>query len=398
MRSVFIAVQILFVCVHLHAQSSSQDSVNVRGGVSARYSRPTTLSSLGSTTEVGGYADGHINYIKKNGLEEGMSMEMRHFNLFVFSSISPRIMLQSELEFEHGTEEISLEMAQFDIRMADNLIVRAGILVVPLGAFNQRHDSPLYEFIDRPLVSTRVLPATLSMMGFGARGRFWLGSSSTIGYDAVIVNGLGDKILSTSEQKTVVRAARSNALFEESNNGVPAVVARVNWIYQRQFEIGLSGYHGIYNSFRNEGAQVDTKRTLTMLAVDYSLDLPFCHIQGESAMNSVELPSGSAASFASKQWGSYLEAVVPVVIFEWMGYKTAQLNAAIRAELADYNQGEFSPGLDKVDDEQALSASLSLRPTPNTSIRLVYQHHWIRDVVGNPSRIAGFQFGLASYF
>ena len=41
----------------------------------------------------------------------------------------------------------------------------------PIGAFNVNHDGPRYEFIERPLVSTEIIPATLSEAGLGVHGR-----------------------------------------------------------------------------------------------------------------------------------------------------------------------------------------------------------------------------------
>ena len=89
-------------------------------------------------------------------------MELRRFNIFLYSSVGRRIRFLSELEFEHGTEEIALETALVDFVVTPSLVARAGILLPPIGAFNANHDSPRYDFVERPLVSTEIIPATLS--------------------------------------------------------------------------------------------------------------------------------------------------------------------------------------------------------------------------------------------
>ena len=41
----------------------------------------------------------------------------------------------------------------------------------PIGAFNQNHDGPKWEFVDRPISATQMLPATWSNVGFGLYGK-----------------------------------------------------------------------------------------------------------------------------------------------------------------------------------------------------------------------------------
>lgn len=90
----------------------------------ALYDRPF-IGSMGGTS-LGGYVEGHTNYFVEDGVTEGFSMELRRFNLFVFSSLAPRLKLISELEFEHGTEEIALETALVDFRLSPWATVRGG--------------------------------------------------------------------------------------------------------------------------------------------------------------------------------------------------------------------------------------------------------------------------------
>ena len=120
-------------------------------------------------TAIGGYVEANSNYGVTDGIGEGFSMELRRFNIFLFSAIGSRVRFLAELEFEHGTKEIKLETALIDVRFTPSFVVRGGIILPPLGAFNLNHDSPRWNFIDRPIVSTEIIPATLSEVGFGVR-------------------------------------------------------------------------------------------------------------------------------------------------------------------------------------------------------------------------------------
>jgi len=62
---------------------------------------------------------------------------MRRLTLFVSSSISKRIKFLTEIEFEDGTKEINIEFASVDFEFAPLLNFRGGIVMNPIGAFNQ---------------------------------------------------------------------------------------------------------------------------------------------------------------------------------------------------------------------------------------------------------------------
>ena len=123
-------------------------------------------------TAVGGYMEANTNYFAEDGVSEGFSMELRRFNIFLYSTIHERIKFLSELEFEHGTEEIALETALIDVEINTALNFRAGILLPQIGLVNANHDSPKWDFVDRPLSSTTLIPSTLSEVGFGFHGTF----------------------------------------------------------------------------------------------------------------------------------------------------------------------------------------------------------------------------------
>jgi hypothetical protein len=66
----------------------------------------------------------------------------------------------------------------------------------------------------------------------------------------------------------------------------------------------------------------------------------------------------------------------------------------------DFNRGRFAGTGDPIGDElAALTLGVSFRPVAGTVLKANYRYERIRDFQGNdPSRRAGFQFGLATYF
>lgn len=362
----------------------------------ALYARPF-IGSVGGTS-IGGYVEANTNYFVEDGITEGFSMELRRFNVFLFAAISPRIKFLSELEFEHGTEEIALETALLDLQIDPALVLRGGIVLPPIGAFNQNHDSPLWEFIDRPLVSTEIIPSTLSEIGFGVYGKLFRRPVSFT-YDLYLTNGLGDGVISNGQGRTHLPSGRRAEQFEEDNNGSPAISGRLAARHRAQ-EIGLSFYTGVYNTFRLEGEQVDERRRLTLMALDYTMDVFGIELKGETALARIDVPESLADVFGHRQWGGHLDVIVPVWRPRVLGYDRALLNANIRVEAVDFNIGSFDSTGERIYDElYAVVPGLSFRPTPGTVFRANYRRHWHRDLPGNPAvRTGGFQVGFASYF
>lgn len=367
----------------------------------AVYYRPFVLEAQtgGLSAAVGGYLEGNTNYCVTDGVGEGFSMEMRRFNIFLYSTIKERVKFISELEFEHGTEEIALETALLDFEINPAFVFRAGIVLAPLGYFNQNHDSPKWEFVDRPLVSTNLIPSTYSDVGFGVHGTLPL-SNSLFTYEAYLMNGLQDGIIANEFERTFLAGGKSPGQFEEDNNGSPAISGRIALKNRQIGEFGLSGYVGNYNTHKSEGLVVDQKRKLWIGAVDFNFSIQKLQILGEGAFTRIEVPEAVGQNFGEKQIGLHTDLIYPIwegTLFNW---KDVKLNAAARFEYLDYNIGSFRENGENISDHlYAFVGGVSLRFSPNTLLRANYRFQSDTDFLGNPAaKTAGFQFGFASYF
>lgn len=401
LRHVISMLVCLALFVHtLHAQRdstqrSSRDTATVQGSI---YSRPFIATN--SRVSVGGYVEGNTNYVVEDGLTDGFSMELRRFNIFLYAPLGPRLRFFSELEFEHGTEEISLETAQIDLQITPAFALRMGIVLPPIGAFNQNHDSPRWEFIDRPLVSTRIIPSTLSDVGVGLYGRARPGRRTSITYDAYLTNGLGDGIINNIDGRTSLAAGKRTEQFAEDNNGSPALSGRVAVQRNGVGELGVSYYGAVYNRFRVDGVRIDDPRRVTIAAVDFSLALGRLSVRGEIARVAVALPHGLEELLATRQQGAHVDVVLPVLRRSMLGLPNATISVAVRAEYVDFNVGRFaSTGALMRDDIVAFVPGLSLRANANTVFKANYRRHYTRDLLGNPAtHRGGVQLGFASYF
>ena len=393
----------IFVIAKNNALAQTDSAFVVRDSViitnqDAIYDRP--FITIGkTTTAVGGYIEGNTNYFMEDGVTEGFSMELRRMDLFFYSTIASRIKFLAEIEFEHGTEEIKLETAMLDFEFNPAFNFRAGIIFVAIGLVNVNHDPPKWEFIERPLSSTQIIPSTLSEVGFGIHGKFFP-KNFVISYDAYLVNGLNENIILNEEGRTFLQAGKSEEMFEEDNNGIPMLNGKIAFANRKYGELGLSYYGGVYNSFRIEGEEVEEKRKLHVFALDLTAKIYKATIYGEYVWAAIDVPEDINEIYGTKQRGGFVEIMYPVLKRKMLLFENAVINVNLRGERIDYNVGTFKFNGAKIGDEvTAIAVGLSFRPSASTVFKANYRYHWIIDNLGNPpARLAGFQFGIASYF
>lgn len=351
---------------------------------------------------VGGYIEADYSYIGEDGVTDGHSFRVPRMTLFVASSIHRKIKFLSEIEFEEGGEEVAIEFAALDISMHPLLNLRGGIVMNPIGAFNQNHDGPKWEFIDRPIAAVDMLPATWSNVGFGLYGKYFL-KDWAFGYEAYLTNGFDDAIINNGENRTFLPASKDNKeRFEESSNGEPLFTGKVALRNNKIGEIGLSYMGGFYNTYEEDGLILDEKRRLDVFAVDFNTTIPILNtfIVGEWAWVNIDVPSTFTQQFGEKQKGGFVDIVQPVLNGNLFGFDRATFNVAMRLEYVDWNDGTFRETGESIGDEiWAIVPAISLRPTAQTVIRLNYRMMQQTDLLGNPpGKISGIQFGVSSYF
>lgn len=272
----------------------------------------------------------------------------------------------------------------------------------PIGAFNQNHDGPKWEFVDRPIAMTEMLAATWSNVGFGLYGKYYA-KDWAFGYEAYLTNGFDNSIISNDQNRTFLPAAKENAeRFEESSNGQPLITGKIGVRNNKIGEIGLSYMGGIFNKFEEDGLMLDSKRRLDILAVDFNttLTLTNTYLVGEWAWVMVDVPETYSQQFGDRQQGGFVDVVQPILKGKLAGFDKAVLSLACRMEYVDWNVGTFGEtGSNISDDLWAVVPAISFRPAPQTVIRLNYRYMQQQDILGNPpAKIGGVQFGLSSYF
>ncbi len=408
MRKTLLHILILLLPFGAAAQIDStllrrvpKDTTNLLLNMDAVYSRP--FLAVGKLpVSLGGYVEANWERMSTDGVSEGSQFQMRRLTLFIASSIYKRIKFLSEIEFEGGTKEINIEFASVDFEFHPLLNFRGGIVMNPIGAFNQNHDGPKWEFVDRPVSATQMLPATWSNVGFGVYGKKYK-KDWVYAYEAYLTNGFDDQIISNVQNKTFLPATKLNRdRFEESFNGEPLYTLKAAIRNKKIGELGVSYMGGVYNMYQSDGLTLDTKRRIDVWALDFNTTIKSTgtYLFTEWAFVKVDVPDTYTQQYGEGQVGGFVDIVQPILRKSIFGFEKSVVNASTRLEYTDWNTSTFAEtGQPIADDFFSIVGSLSWRPHPTTVVRLNYRYNWQRDLFGNPpSRTAGFQFGFSTYF
>lgn len=142
----------------------------------------TTPTEAASSAQSGGGISGYMELHYNKVDERDAQLDFHRFVLLVAHSFSPRIRFVGELELEHavveGLEdrgELELEQAYLDFLLSRRFNIRAGMMLVPLGIINERHEPPVFNGVERPFVDSVIIPSTWFEAGVGVHGEIGSG-------------------------------------------------------------------------------------------------------------------------------------------------------------------------------------------------------------------------------
>jgi hypothetical protein len=322
-------------------------------------------ASILDRTTLGGYSE-HDLIVPRDG---DTTFRNHRYVLFVYSHISERISTATEVEFEFGGSplkrdgvlgagEVLLEFSVVDLEIARWLIFRAGVILVPVGVYNLRHDAPAQELPERPIAYTTVVPTTWFESGAGFLGEVDLGGM-VVGYELYAVNGLDARILDVQG----FRAARGSHL--EDNNSDKAITGRVFVSPSLGLEMGVSGYTGAYDDQGRRANLVNADLFWRLGRVDLTGEVVRAFIdpgfvQGFSADSPANtrsrVPTGMSGFYAQVNYRFGIEPLFRLFPPEW---RDGHFTATVRYEEKDTDTDFVTAG-----DAARLTLGLNFRPLP----------------------------------
>ena len=169
-------------------------------------------------------------------------LDFHRFVLLVTHRYSDRIRFVGELEIAHafveGFEEageLELEQAYIDFLLSRSFNIRAGMMLVPVGIINERHEPPVFYGVERPLLDTAIIPTTWFDVGVGAHGELGRGWR----YRAFLMAPLNAARFTAEEGLRDGRQKGSRA-----NLGKVAATGRVEYVGPRGLTVGTRFWTG----------------------------------------------------------------------------------------------------------------------------------------------------------
>ncbi len=217
---------------------------------------------------IGGY--GEMFYANPEGSND--YADVYRFITYIGYKFSDSVILNAEIEFEHGANsddggKVVLEFMYLDFLMKEEINLRLGHLLVPMGLVNLRHEPTLFNTVQRPEVEKYLIPSTWHENGVLAYGRF---ENLDLEYTAGMINALNLNDDDTMNvDKGWIRDGRwgsgKNAPFE------PAFVGRLDYTGINGLMVGASVYYGDGSNVKDDSDDI-SGLTTTMFDIHASYD------------------------------------------------------------------------------------------------------------------------------
>ncbi len=296
---------------------------------------------------------------------------------------SDKFLFNSEIEIEHA-DEVFLEFAYIDYLASQNLGIRGGLVLLPMGLVNEFHEPTVFIGSKRPETERSIIPTTWRENGFGVHG-----SAGKLVYRAFLVNGLDASGFSAGG----IRGGRqkgSKALADDL-----AFTARIDVTPTPGLFLGAS----LYSGGSGQGQVVVDERAFevdtTILDLHAQLQMRGFDVRGLYARSQIDdaaelnqsLGLEGTRGVAETMQGGYVQ----------VGYDVLSRKADTTASLLPYYRFEKIDTQSTMPDGYEASGNtnrtintigVELKPIPNVVLKVDYQ------IVTNAAKTGRNQFNL----
>ena len=308
------------------------------------------------------------------------SIDLLRAILYTGYRFNDRFLFNSEIEFEHGGDEISIEFAYLEYKINQYLSVRGGNLLVPLGLVNEFHEPNVFIGTRRPETERRIIPSTWHENGAGL-----VGTAGPVTFRAYAVNGLNAAGFSA----TGIRGGRQGGAQAAVNDWAFAGRADVTPIPGVFAGVGL--YQGGAGQGEIEGTSVGT--TIVELhgqaqirGFDVRGLFARAHVDDAGRLNAALGLSGQA-SVGETMMGGYGQ-----VAYNLLSQRSRRLGLSPFYRFEQLNTQHRVPAgyaADPARDMRMHVLGVELKPIPAIVVKADYQ------ITSNKARTGRDQFSVA---
>ncbi len=216
---------------------TTQDSITFDPQKQQNAAQRILSGNFSQAVTLGAY--GEINYNQPEG--DNGELDVQRLVMLLGYRFSDKVQFVSEIEFEH-VEEVFVEQAFVNYNVANNVNLRAGLMLVPMGIVNEYHEPTTFNGVERPAVDNAIIPTTWREIGIGVTGRI---NSASLGYQAYIFNGF-----KSTDADGTGRIGGSSGLRGGRQKGIKSTINKPNLSTKLDYygfpglRVGLAGYFG----------------------------------------------------------------------------------------------------------------------------------------------------------
>jgi hypothetical protein len=328
--------------------------------------------NINSGVTVGGY--GEITYNQPEG--DNGELDVQRLVLLFGYKFNDKVQFITEVELEH-VEEVFVEQAFVQYSLNNNVNLRGGLMLVPMGIVNEYHEPTTFNGVERPSVDGSIVPTTWREIGVGVSGKF---NAASLRYQAYVFNGFKSVNSDGSGIVTGGLLKGSNGLRGGRQKGIKSTVnsptfsAKLDYYGFLGLRLGLSGYFGKTQA-EDDVDMIDGSTVgISMLGLDaryanrrFTARGQFIHA---SLSDTEDYNTLNTADLGSALQGWYLEAAYNLLPIK----KDQQLFAFARYE--DYDtHASVDGGLLKNDSyaRNEWTLGLSYKIAPGAVVKADYQ-------------------------
>jgi len=328
---------------------SKIDSINVNN---LQQSAVQTIlnGNLQKGVTIGGYAQ--VDYNQPEG--DNGKLDVHRMVLLVGYKFNDKVQFVTEIEFEH-VKEVFVEQAFLNYSVTDNINLRAGLMLIPMGIVNEYHEPTTFNGVERPSMDKSIVPTTWREIGLGVFGKI---DNANLRYQAYVFNGFasvnGSKVLGGSNG---LRNGRQKGA--ESTINTPNFSAKLDFYGIQGLRLGLSGYFGRTQAEDDvddiDGADVG----ISMIGLDARYAYKRFTARGQfinaSITDTEAYNNLNNADLGSVLQGWYLEAAYNLIpqskeqkLFGFVRYEDFDTHASVEGNLTKnlaYDRDELTFGL-----------------------------------------------------
>lgn len=230
----------LFISTLSWAQTQ-MDSITLDPQKQLNAAQRLLSGNYASTVTVGSYSE--ILYNQPEG--DNGELDVQRLVLLFGYKFDDRTQFVTEIELEH-VNEIFVEQAFVNYNLANNVNLRGGLMLVPMGIINEFHEPTTFNGVERPAMDNAIIPTTWREIGLGVAGRF---NDLSLGYQAYVFNGFRSAEADDTGGITGLLKG-SNGLRGGRQKGIRSTIDNPNLSMKFDFygipglRLGLSGYFG----------------------------------------------------------------------------------------------------------------------------------------------------------